>query len=57
MNILIHTLFFSPINSKDLIVNPPLQLLHISLLISYKNLVLDPDINFYLISFSILVHV
>ena len=43
MNILIHTLFFSPINSKDLIVNPPFQLLYTSPLISYKNLVLDPD--------------
>ena len=28
-------------NSQDLIVNSPLQLLHISLLISYMNLVLD----------------
>ena len=29
------------VNSQDLVVNCPLQLLHISLLISYMNLVLD----------------
>ena len=28
-------------NSQDLIVNSPLYLIHISLLISYENLVLD----------------
>ena len=41
--------------SWDLIVNSPLQLLHISMLISNKNLVLDQDNNFYLISLSILI--
>ena len=45
-------LFLYPFNSQDLIVNLPLLLLHISLLISYKNLVLDQDNNFGLIKFG-----
>ena len=40
---------------QDLIVNSPLQLWHISLYISYENLVLDQDNNFYLTSLSILM--
>ena len=32
-------------NSQDLIVNSPLLLLHIPFQISYKNLVLDQDVN------------
>ena len=44
-----------PFNSQDLIVNSPLYLLLISLLISYKNLVLDQDNNFYLVHLSILI--
>ena len=32
-------------NSKDLIVNSPIKLLHISLSLSYKNLVLFHDNN------------
>ena len=36
-----------------MIVNSPLYLLLISLWISHKNLVLDQESNFYLISFSI----
>ena len=43
-----------PFKSQDLIVNSPLWLLHISLYISYENLVLDFDSSFYLISFNIL---
>ena len=46
---------YSPFNSQDLIVNSPLWLLHISLKISYENLVLDQDNNFYLISLNILI--
>ena len=34
-------------------VSVPLKLLHISLIINCKNLLLDQDNNFYLISFSI----
>ena len=38
--------FFTQLfNSQDLIVNSPHQLLHISFQISYKNLVLDQDVN------------
>ena len=44
----------STFNSQDLTVNSSLALLHISLYIGYKNLVLDLDKNFYLISLSIL---
>ena len=44
-----------PFNSQDLFVNSPLWLLHISLQISYENLVLDLDNDFYLISFYILI--
>ena len=36
----------NPLTFQDLIVNSPLLLLHISLLISYDNLVLDQDNNF-----------
>ena len=39
-------------NSQDLVINSPLQLLHISLLIIYEKLMLDQE-NFYLISLSI----
>ena len=46
---------YSPFNSQDLIVNSPLWVLHISLKISYENLVLDQDNNFYLISLNILI--
>ena len=42
--------FFNPLNSQDLIVHSLHWLLHISLGISCKNLVLDQDNNFYLIS-------
>ena len=44
-----------PLTPKDLIVNSPLWLLHISLWISYENVVLDQDDNFYLISLSSLI--
>ena len=40
---------------QDLIVNSPLWLLHIFLQSSYKNLVLDQDKNFYLISLNVLI--
>ena len=40
-------------NSQDLVINSPLQLLHISLLIIYEKLMLDQENNFYLISLSI----
>ena len=43
------------LNSQDLIVNSPIYLLHISLYISYENLMLDQGNNFYLISLSILI--
>ena len=43
------------ISFQDLIVNSPLWLLHISLQISYENLVLDQDNSFYLISLNILI--
>ena len=46
---------FYPINSQDLIVNSPLYLLYVPFKISYKNLVLDQDCNFHLISLSILI--
>ena len=46
---------FLPFNSQDLIVNSPLQLLHISSLFNFENLVFDQDNNFYLISLSILI--
>ena len=46
---------FYPINSQDLIVNSPLCLPYISFKISHKNLVLDQDNNFHLISLSILI--
>ena len=39
-------LFVHPINSQDLIVDSPLQLLHMSLEISIENFVLDQDNNF-----------
>ena len=42
-------------NTQDLIVNSPLQSLHISLQVSYKNLVLDQGNNFHLIILSILI--
>ena len=42
-------------NTQDMIVNSPLQSLHISLQVSYKNLVLDKGNNFHLISLSILI--
>ena len=38
-----------------MIVKSPLQLLHISMKISYENLVLHQDNNFYLISLSIFI--
>ena len=44
-----------PFKSQDLIVNSPFQLQHISLKISYENLVLDQDNNLQLISLSILI--
>ena len=40
---------------QDLIVNSPLWLLPIYLQSSYKNLVLDQDKNFYLISLNVLI--
>ena len=46
---------FYPINSQDPIVNSPLYLLYVSFKISYKNLVLDQNCNFHLISLSILI--
>ena len=46
---------YQPFNSQDLIVNSPLYLLHISLYVSYKNLMLDHGNNFYLISLSTLI--
>ena len=49
------SIMYSPFNSQDLIVKSPLWLLHISLKISYENLVLDQDNNFYLISLNILI--
>ena len=52
---LIQGFSFQPFNSQDLIVNSPLLLLHISLLISYENLVLDQDDNLYLRHLSILI--
>ena len=51
----LHMATCKPLNSQDLTVNSPFQLLHISLEISYDNLVLDQDNNFYLISLNILV--
>ena len=39
--------------SQDLIVDSTPSPLHISLQISYENLVLDQDNNFYLLSLSI----
>lgn len=44
-----------PLNSQDLILNSPLEVLHISLLMSIKKMVLDRDRNFYLISLSIFI--
>ena len=41
--------------SQDLVVISLLWLLHMSLEISYKNLVLDKDDNFYLMSLSIYI--
>ena len=46
---------FYPINSQDLIVNSPLYLLYVPFKIRHKNLVLDQDCNFHLISLSILI--
>ena len=37
---------YSTFNSQDLSMNSPLWLLHISLLMSLENLVLDQDNNF-----------
>ena len=48
-------MFFKPFNSQDQIVNSPLWQLNISRLVSYKNLVLDQDKKFYLISASFLI--
>ena len=39
-----------PFNSHDLIVNSPLLWLHITLLITYENLLFDQDNIFCLIS-------
>lgn len=44
-----------PLNSQDLILNSPLEVLHISLLMSVKKMVLDRNRNFYLISLSIFI--
>ena len=41
--------------TQDLIVNSPLKLLYISSYISYKELVLTQDNNFYLMHLGILV--
>ena len=49
------SIMYSPFNSQDLIVKSPLWLLHTSLKLSYENLVLDQDNNFYLISLNILI--
>ena len=48
-------MFFKPFNSQDQIVNSPLWQLNISRLVSYKNLVLDQDKKFYLISASLII--
>ena len=45
---------FNPFDSQDLIVNSPLLLLHITLLISYVNFVLEQDNIFCLICVSLL---
>ena len=45
---------FNPFDSQDLIVNSPLLLLHITLLISYENFVLEQDNIFCLICVSLL---
>ena len=44
-----------PLNPKDLTVNSPLWLIHISLQVSFKNLMSDQDNNFYLTSLIILI--
>ena len=49
--VLVHTDF----NSHDQIVHSPLWFLYVSLKISYENLVLNQNNNFYLISLSILI--
>ena len=49
--VLVHTDF----NSQDQIVHSPLWFLYVSLKISYENLVLNQNKNFYLISLSILI--
>ena len=48
-------MFFKPFNSQDQIVNSLLWQLNISRLVSYKNLVLDQDKKFYLISVSLII--
>lgn len=48
-------MLFNPFNSQDQIVNSLLWQLNISRLVSYKNLVLDQDKKFYLISVSFLI--
>ena len=45
-----------PFNSQDLTVHFPIQLQHISLKISYENLVLDQDNNLFQINLSILIN-
>ena len=48
-------MLFKPFNSQDQIVNSLLWQLNISMLVSYKNLVLDQDKKFYLISVSLII--
>ena len=48
-------MLFNPFNSQDQIVNSLLWQLNISRLVSYKNLVLDQDKKFYLISVSLII--
>ena len=50
-----HCMPYLPFNFQDLIINSPFWLPHISLLISYKNLVFDQGNNFSPISLSILI--
>ena len=47
--------YINPLTPKDLTVNSPLYLLHISLQNSYKNLVLDQDNDLNLDGLSILI--
>ena len=48
-------LTYSAFNSQDLMVNSLFQLLHISLKVSFENLVIDQDKKLYLLSLSILI--